>query len=454
MIHKGGIMTYRLYFYLIYALSWQQLIFTQVPTPDKPDMQAGSDAMSRRALIIVPIADLTGEPLYDTNNRQAHAKDLHRHIPYAATPAAGCKRLHQILYNEVVTVADQREEEVLIDSTSSFFITRTNRGRQTRYWTLKSNLIYLSELNSRDLERIPDPIDCSVAESVTTPKPLVVTLQYPWQDPVTKQLFSVGTRFIKDTSQKPIPNAVPVFLYNAQKKVFYTSNIPTQLLTKPFPANNDMRILNYVQLIRSWINEPGLIPYVLGGCSYTMRYAHNTFSVAQELYSGLDKATIYRRTPSVYPAAGLDCSGLVLRAAQLCGIPYFLKNSTTAAYGIKLLDENERLGVGDLIWIQGHIMIVSDVGRNLIIEARSYGQGYGIVHEIPIGKVFKGVNTFTDLERIYRTQRPLERLDKNGNVADKFEFCKLLDMKHIFDFYDKYLIYDDKELHPLLLDNN
>lgn len=416
---------------------------------------------NKKALVIVPIADLVGDPLYDANKR-IPAEQLYKDIPYSATPNDGCKRLHQLLYNETVTVLDEKNDEVLVDITSAFYLIRSNRGRLTRYWTLKKNIRLYSEFKSQnDLERIPMPVDCTNPDSVK-PAPLIVTLKKPWTDPTSKRTFSVGTRFIKDTSQKEIPQAIPVFLYDSYTTNFYTSNIPRNLLMPEPPADQTARIAMCVNLMREWINESGFIPYVLGGCSYTMRYNNDAITKTTQKMSDGTLATLYTRKPTEYPASGCDCSGLILRAAQMCNIPYFIKNSLTAAYTLADIKQGEKLAVGDLIYIPGHIMVVADLVKNTVIEARSYDHGYGRIQEIALNKVFKNINTFADLELIYfgynypnntdTKSRPiiLERF-KDGDKVEAIDLSryKLLNMQNVFDFYRGHLIYYDVNVSPL-----
>src|SRR5205814_4688733 len=109
------------------------------------------------------------------------------------------------------------------------------------------------------------------------------------------------------------------------------------------------------------------------------------------------------------PKNGFDCSGVILRAAQIAGIPYFCKNTTTIAQCLTPLKSEQQLREGDLILIKGHVMIVSDITKNLLIEARSYGHGYGKLHEISIDQVFEGIETYKDLCDAYYEKKVVKR---------------------------------------------
>jgi hypothetical protein len=88
---------------------------------------------------------------------------------------------------------------------------------------------------------------------------------------------------------------------------------------------------------------------------------------------------------------------------------------------------------GDLILVRGHVMIVSDTTKNLLIEARSYGHGYGKLHEIPIGEVFENINTYKDLSEACFGKKVIKRKDKEGKVRDSFSNVQLFSMKSVWN---------------------
>ncbi len=50
----------------------------------------------------------------------------------------------------------------------------------------------------------------------------------------------------------------------------------------------------------------------------------------------------------------------------------------------------------------------------MLIEARGYSSNYGIVHEIPLHHLFKDIKIIDDLISEYHHQKPLKRLNKEG----------------------------------------
>lgn len=120
-----------------------------------------------------------------------------------------------------------------------------------------------------------------------------------------------------------------------------------------------------------------------------------------------------------------------MRAAQTCGLPYFFQNTTTLALNLKKLDpnSNETIEIGDLIWFKGHVMIISDIKNNKIIESVGYGSGWGKVHEIELNKIFYGIDTINDLLKYYQQQKTLKRINKYKEISlkiPKFIIFKLI----------------------------
>jgi len=71
-------------------------------------------------------------------------------------------------------------------------------------------------------------------------------------------------------------------------------------------------------------------------------------------------------------------------------------------------------------------MIISDLKKHTLIEARSYQSGFGRVHEIPLHKQFKGIKTYNDLVHAFYHNKPLKRIDKNGKVVETVKTFKIL----------------------------
>ena len=140
--------------------------------------------------------------------------------------------------------------------------------------------------------------------------------------------------------------------------------------------------------MRQWAKrKEGFIPYVWGGFSFT-----DTIKTT---------SCFLLKDETTSPKTGLDCVGIIARVAQIYGIPYFYKNTTTIKQCLTPLARNSKLMTGDIIWVPGHVMIVADLTNHTLIEARGYDHGYGKVQEIPLNEEFKGINTYRDLIDAY-----------------------------------------------------
>ena len=61
-------------------------------------------------------------------------------------------------------------------------------------------------------------------------------------------------------------------------------------------------------------------------------------------------------------------------------------------------------------------MVISDVKKNLIIEAAGYQIGYGELHELPCSVLFKEKTTLQDLVKAASNEEPIERIKKDGTT--------------------------------------
>ena len=334
---------------------------------------------------------------------------------------------------------------------------------------------------------IPEPISFLNPASITHQN--VIALTEPFYDTVTNNHFSVGTRFVL-TPQQNSSGMFTVYLIDWNKKQATQTNIPESHALKSHTLSKSESIQTFLSLIKKWSNQTqGLIPYVWGGCSITHKYprdSHTTTTMTQNehaityfnnqahnqlnkinnhdnklinksnnLDTKINKKTntqaydldhnLYNNfnTKNTHEIAhestnnsvktGTDCSGLIVRAAQLSGIPYFYKNTATLVQKLKTLAQHEKIESGDLLWIPGHVMIVGDLHKHTLFEARHYIEGFGCIHEIPLSQSFKDIKTYAQLIQRFHDKKPLERLHRNGSVSKKITQFKILKLKSVWD---------------------
>lgn len=180
-------------------------------------------------------------------------------------------------------------------------------------------------------------------------------------------------------------------------------------------------------MLRSWSTlQNGFIPYVWGGCSFAKAYTERDINKKTVKVERNKRVTVFKNKKSTNIETGFDCTGMVARAAQMSNIPYFFKNSFTATENLCSIDNYENLKNGDLIYFNGHVAVVSDIKRQLMIEARGHESGFGKVQEIKLSKSFNNIKTYKDLFDFYQKKKPLERLDINGKVVETAGNLKLL----------------------------
>lgn len=385
-----------------------------------------------KAVICVPIADLLGQPIHATYPEQS-VDDFYKNIPvcYKINFNRACNRVHQLLYNDIVDVIEIKNDEAHIKISQFFYTTPSLPQPQTTYWTAAKNLRLLSDLTHHKIkiDHIPQPINFNLPDKI---HPLTITLVAPHYDSQTQLTFSAGTRFLYAQKPKKSHTMVKVFTIHHPKNKEITISIPMHKCYIHTTQTPQEQIKRYVLLLKQWAHQPdSFIPYVWGGTSFCTSLNVPFKDVTKEI-SGDTYSFFEFENNCTYPKNGFDCSGLIARAAQICNMPYFYKNTTTIGHNLQPLTPEDSLMNGDLILIKGHVMVISDIDQNLLIEARSYGHGYGKVHEIELHKVFDGIMTYNDLREAFFNKKELKRKDIWGKAHDTFTDWKILKIMSVY----------------------
>lgn len=363
-----------------------------------------------KAVIISPVADLFMCPMSEISKNYKNGL-TYEEIPISGTPTA-CPRLHQLLANEKVTVIKEMGDEVKVQIPNTVCVLK-NGSRLSGYWIRKKDLIPLNNIPRAD-EFIPESI------SMENPAPAqTVTLAQPWIEPITHNHFSAGTRF-RSPGVELKRHIIAVF--DPIKKRYIKSSCPIKKCMPLAAQDNATQRTRMITLLRSWTSKKQYIPYAFGGCS--IRTMIHPSAKAREMQMQLTsgESESYFEWPGYekeYPKTGIDCSHLVLLAARMCGIPYECKNSLAALNLLQPVTKENPLEIGDIIWIDKHLMIVADLERNTLIESRGYDSGYGKVQEIPLHEQFKDIKTYDQLMDCYLNNIGVERLNKDGSLAIK-----------------------------------
>lgn len=386
------------------------------------------------AITIVPVADLLGQSMATIQRNNAIERQ------YTALPICAknnlllCPRTHQLLFNEQVTVVEEMGTELCVRVPHLFFNTKKDTECHTLFWTLKKNVIPLTNLQKKGipLEKLPQPLRFS--QKNTVPSQSIVTLLMPYHDPATHTTFSAGTRFVTSITQQPANRLdFPVYILEPHNVSLVQTTIPARLCIHAHTILSPKeKQAFFIRILQTWAHgttKHQFIPYVWGGCSFITQCKKQPFITHEHKKTDI----IYERTDAQKPYNGFDCAGLIIRAAQIAGMPYFFKNSITIAQHLKPLTHEEKVHNGDIIWFSGHVMVISDVAKNTIIEARHYSHGYGKVHEIRIDRVFHNVHSIEQLKERFHADKPLYRMNSKGAVVQTIPHFKILSLHSIWD---------------------
>lgn len=380
----------------------------------------------RLAIVIVPVADAARYP-FQLLDFSKPIEEIYKEFPFA--PEKGkysCLRMHQLLFNEKIIIKQQLKDEVECEVFNVFY---DENGKKNRtFWTLKKWVKTHNNLKNHgiDLTKFPEPFTENKDKSLNG----TLTLVKPWHDPITNQSYSAGTRFVRNASNDK-KNGYSVFIYDINKVEFQESFVEKNNALVKYPKNLDEFKKLFVRILKNWANQQCILAYLFGGCSFINTYDENNFSFINNKRFG-EPVSYWIRYQSEFPFSGIDCSGLILRVAQICGMPYFYKNTNTLINYLDFLKPEETIKEGDLIWYCGHVLIVSDIKNNKVIEAAGYKSGFGKIHEITLNKVFKNINNYSDLVQAYRYNLPLKRLDCLGRVTRNINKISILKLDNLW----------------------
>jgi hypothetical protein len=391
---------------------------------------------TQKAVINVPIADLIGQQITSMRPDQS-PQTAYNSIALCAgktNSTYSCPRLHQALYNDIVELIKIVDHEAYIRIPQTYYLTPSSHIPQSNYWILKTNITPLEELTQHNipLNHLPNPIDFTNNNQQLLEDSNIVTLIEPHYDPILQITFSVGTRFMRTPTITKKKNTIEVFAINYQTHQEHSIRIPIHkcmIIDDQKTAHE--RITDYVHLLKKWVHtKHGCIPYTWGGTSFAHTTQGNFKEVMHTTTNGDYSAYEYENDTHC-PKSGFDCSGVIARATQICGIPYFCKNTTTIAQCLQPLEKGTDVSPGDLILIKGHVMAISDTTKNLLIEARSYAHGYGKLHEIPLSQIFDGIETYKELTDAYLNKSVIKLKDKQGKIRATFANLQLFSMASI-----------------------
>lgn len=345
--------------------------------------------------------------------------DLVITLPLAKTNAVSsfgddsqvCRRSHQGLFNEVVSVVQEQAEEVQVSfSTIIYGFAEQTKEPLSTFWVSRKQLIFFRDLEAQgaDLSLFPAPLGRSFGLSI------VLTL--PWRS------YSVGTRFVRVPAYDT-PSEYGIRFFDVAKQRPVITKLPRDNAHIEVKRSEQQSRKLCLQVMNRLVDHvaslPGnkIIPYVWGGSSSLSFSGDGKFTHD-------DKAWIREEAPVVW--TGYDCSEFILRMTQIAGLLYPYKTTGALWEQGVTLAADEPLEDGDLIVVQGHVMMLNNVKKHEVIEARGYPSGYGRVQRIPLKELFEGITTCDDLRVAFFAHQPLQMLQLDGSRYKLFPEFKLI----------------------------
>ncbi len=329
-------------------------------------------------------------------------QSVHQKLDYIPSKSRPTPRACQLLFNTVVNTLHETTQEAMIEVEHLFYDIEPNDFYKNHFWIPKKSLLFLDHVNPHTKQSFPQPLSRSTAHWYDSN---VVVLTLPWIPSVGHCMYSVGTRFVRQP-EHDTENSYGIIMRHPHHKHAQIEHVPKAhaLIEGSIPKNLQRRAM--IDLIKSWIDyaeeQQTCIPYVWGGSSFALT------------------------EPNKKPLIGFDCSSLIIRAAQIIGIPLCAKTSMMMEKTLKPLSKKDTLEIGDIIWRPGHVILIADIERNEIIQARGYESGYGCVYRSELGKYFQGISTFNQLVNRYFCNKEVRELKKNGDAFNDTTQIKIL----------------------------
>ena len=380
------------------------------------------------AVFIKPVSQLCSEKLsvYKPDN----LVDAYNNQPLSGYDTKfDCMRTAQALFNEWCTVIkwDKETHEVAVQL-PHFLLDKDGTLVPAIFWTLDTNLLLFDdEQKKSDTSAFPDRVDYKDATSLRRCNTIILTKPLPEcsLDTYDNPSFSAGTRFVR-VPENDNEFFFAVKIFDAEKHAIIEFYIPKDVAWPCDAFTNDKeRRAEFLSLVRKWVLQHDIVPYVWGGSSYMGRIVDKGFEKKDGSFG--DQKITYWARPNYNGQYGFDCSGLVARVAQICGINYWFKTTQTAFAHGKEVADFDALQNGDLLVWAGHIVVVSDKDKGLLIESVGYGAGYGKLQEIELKKRLN-MDSYRDVFAKKKKQTELEVLYRSGLIAKKISHFKVISL--------------------------
>jgi len=357
----------------------------------------------REAVVICPVVDLASSSLGNDCNTSAQVRAKYGAIPASWQDSSReCVRVHQLLFNEVVDVISETKYELEVHIKNAYY----GSHETETLWALKDGFVFCDQIN---LVGVPASINYKQKHIPAATS--VVGLKMPFYDFITGKLYSAGTRFCCLETESL---HAKILIHNFETGELCQTYIPLYFCHLLYPdLTLNTKRADFVDILQSWArivqkNGKYAVPFVWGGASFR----------AKQSLINCKNITNRPKANQEITYNGFDASGLILRAAQIAGLPYFYKNSTTALANLHPVLPTRLPKEGDILGApgKGFIVVVSDLANNKLIRASGVSVGYGYVVENSLNEVFLGINTYQELVDCIKCGKSLTLIGANGEA--------------------------------------
>lgn len=358
------------------------------------------------------IIDVISHPMGNEKSTFEDVRNAYAQLPISwqeENDKAACPRIYQLLLHELVLVLEEHAHEALVQILNCFIVDKNNNQQPLQGWVLKEHLATNVMVKSYK-QYVPSPLFRNDSNKK------YIALVSPYKDE-NGTFYSAGTRFVLAEESD---DYYYVYSFDKTTKSFQEISLPSSICSLEY-ENKTLHFSEkkelFCKLVSLWAHiKKGFIPLVWGGASIGKVWDQaDYFESVHYDAQGNEYNTWDRPRYGNNTYMGIDSSMLVLRAAQLVGIPYYYRNSTTATAFLPHKDLSQEIENGDLLWVPGGLLIVNNVEHNMIVTTMSYNAGYGCVIELPLSDVFKEISTYQDLRNAIRNDKDLTLLDHKGN---------------------------------------
>lgn len=324
-----------------------------------------------------------------SSSPQRVMQDLPQSIDVQHPPAVW--RIHQALFHDWVKIEkkENKQYQLYIPSVQ-YRLSLEDTTLYSEFWGLQQDFVMQQTLlkENIDIQKLP-PLPTEEK------KDTFFFLTKPYSDTKNGVLFSIGTAFrIEEKSFQ----GIATHYYHPTLKKLVLLQVPYTHLIFSLP-NPDTR-KTFLFLLSQLLDLQPKIPYVFGGCSWHPSYT--------SLFSGF------------------DCSGLILKMAQLAGIPLLYKNTLTLMQYLPSLQDPCHVEPGDLICFKGHVMVISSLKPLKIIHAVGIQSLYASVVEVFLQDFFQSIDTLNKLFEYMTKPQAISLLNKNGTPYAEVTHFKVL----------------------------